>query len=158
MSTRSTVARRLPDGHWEGRYVHSDGYPSWNGEQVKKLIAMHGKDEVIKTLIDDYYGWSSIYDGQTDKLDSPGMQDGRFVAIKGYGVAYTTETGGLPGGLPQSKPEDWVRDTDDPDIFWLEFAYVIEEDGSVSAYRSVGDGWQEIPKDTSGEWLVEDGE
>ena len=50
MSTRSYIAKKLPNGKYKGVYHHSDGYPSWlglllwnyynNEEQLDRLIAL----------------------------------------------------------------------------------------------------------------------
>ena len=63
MSTRSIIARPLGDG-FEGRYCHSDGYPSGVGKHLHEQYhsAFGGDlDAMVKVLIEDEeIGWSSI--------------------------------------------------------------------------------------------------
>jgi len=63
MSTRSIIARPLGDG-FEGRYCHSDGYPSGVGAHLHEQFrtAFEGDlDAMVKVLIDDEeIGWSAI--------------------------------------------------------------------------------------------------
>lgn len=64
MSTRSIIARPLGDG-FEGRYCHSDGYPSGVGKHLHEQFhtAFGGDlDAMIATMIDgEEIGWSSIW-------------------------------------------------------------------------------------------------
>lgn len=39
MSTHCTISHILPDGTYEGIYVHSDGYPDWMGNMLKEHYA-----------------------------------------------------------------------------------------------------------------------
>lgn len=118
MSTNSTIAIRTGDT-WKGRYVHWDGDSV--GEDVKTLIARDGVEKVIETLVTgDHYGWSNINPDQQDSLPV-GYGDGRFVAVPGYGIAYTTEQG-------QSSPDQWVNTVGGH----IEYAHIIEADGTVT--------------------------
>lgn len=55
MSTRSWVARKLVDGSYLGIYIHSDGYPAWNG----RILLENYRDEAkVEALLD--LGWVSI--------------------------------------------------------------------------------------------------
>jgi len=126
MSTRSAVAR--PEGDsWKGRYVHSDGYPTWQLRQLRELIARDGVETVLKTIVDDNYGWSYLKPDESGPL-SAGHTDGRFKVVPGYGVAYTdTKISGMPGqdGQPyqQSTADDWI--TPDGDDSGTEWAYIL---------------------------------
>lgn len=124
MGTRSVVAARQEDGSWSGRYVHWDGYPEGVGQAVKEIVARHGREAAIKTLMVDNYGWSSVDGAEVQEL-GVGYDDGRFRAVPGYGVAYTTEQN-------QSHPEDWITSEDTGDS-WLEYVHIIELDGSVNS-------------------------
>ena len=63
MSTRSCIARAEGDG-WSGRYVHSDGYPTWRGAELWKLwhTVFDGDIEaMLHCLIDEHpAGWSHL--------------------------------------------------------------------------------------------------
>lgn len=61
MSTRSIVARTTGDS-WEGVYVHSDGYPTWQGHQLWQLVRSFQGDlpALMAFLCDGEHqsGWS----------------------------------------------------------------------------------------------------
>ena len=63
MSTRSIIARQVGDG-WEGRYHHSDGYPSGVGKALYDAYNGHFKQDISKMLsylIDEHpAGWSNL--------------------------------------------------------------------------------------------------
>lgn len=124
MGTRSVVAARQDDGSWSGRYVHWDGYPDGVGRAVKEIVARDGRERAIQVLMVENYGWSSV-DSQDQQVLGVGYDDGRFRAVPGYGIAYTTEQN-------QSHAEDWITDTDTGDS-WLEYVHIIEPDGSVTS-------------------------
>lgn len=137
MGTRSIVATRTGETSWKGRYIHWDGYPEGVGAAIVALINRDGREQVVKTLITDHYGWSNL--DLTVTADTPlglGHDDGRFVNVPGYGLAYTTEQG-------QSSPDDWHTEAD-PEDSWCEFAYVIEDDSTVTAYSNTGSAWELI--------------
>lgn len=123
MATRGAVAIRDKDGSTRGRYVHWDGQAL--EADVKHLIERDGVEKVIQTLIVDHYGWSHL-DSTLGADESPtlgtGYRDGRFKAIAGYGVAYTTHQ-------DQSRPDMWVEDLGD---MMTEYIVVIENDGSLT--------------------------
>lgn len=79
MSTRSMIARRNANGVIEGRYHHSDGYPSGLGRTLWALYHGHfAKDAgaMRKFLIDDHpAGWSTIvgFDSGCDFTQEPGF-------------------------------------------------------------------------------------
>lgn len=143
MGTRSVIATPGPDGGWKGRYVHWDGYPAGVGDALRAIIARDGVEKALKVLTEDHYGWSSV-DGRGGEL-SPGMRDGRFVVVEGYGVAYTTEQG-------QSSPDEWVTDDTFADS-WCEYVYVVLPDGRVTAFsRYYHDGKVALPVEPDGSW------
>jgi hypothetical protein len=63
MSTRSAIAR-WNDGKWIGVYVHSDGYPTWRGKELWRLLheGAGGDVEKLLTFLIDTHpnGWSSL--------------------------------------------------------------------------------------------------
>lgn len=131
MSTRCVLAVPHGDG-WRGRYSHCDGYPSAKVNELFELVARDGVEKVVKTLTEDYYGWSSVqpeHDGSP--LNRNHGHDERFQAVKGYGIAYTTVQG-------QSSPDHWI--THDGDDNWAEYAYVIAEK-CLTVYDRDGDKW-----------------
>lgn len=109
MSTNSTVGRKSDD---KGRYVHWDGYPSGVGVALVTLLKRDGYEKVMSTIVDEHYGWSSI-DCEGAELEEP-YNDGRFVAVPGYGMAYTTEQG-------QSSPDEYLRAGEE------EYGYLVDE-------------------------------
>lgn len=119
MGTRSVVARPTEDGGWKGRYIHWDGYPEGVGESLRLIIERDGLEAAARVLMDEHYGWSTVT-GATEVELPEYMDDGRFVAVPGYGVAYTTEQG-------QSSPDDWFTDKTIGDS-WCEWAYVLRDD------------------------------
>jgi hypothetical protein len=66
MSTRAIIARATNEtkGHFEGRYHHSDGYPTGLGATLQKLWLGHFEQDtgtMLKILLDDHpAGWSTI--------------------------------------------------------------------------------------------------
>jgi hypothetical protein len=134
MGTRSVVAVPL-DGGFQGRYVHWDGYPTGVGLALAHLVLRDGLDTVVRTITEDHYGWSNLdprqpYSGLPTML---GYDDGRFVAVEGYGVAYTEEQG-------QSAPDQWIRNTGDD--WGTEWAYVLNPD-HISIFENAV-GWTHV--------------
>jgi hypothetical protein len=118
MSTRSVVGTIDDAGTFRGRYVHSDGYPSWQGPALTRILARLDGDlpQMIRTVTTDWYGWSILDGAQEGRYDD--MLGERGARVPGFGVAYTTAQG-------QSEPDDWT--TFDPaggflDCF-IEWAY-----------------------------------
>jgi hypothetical protein len=110
MSTQCIVA--VPDGDsFRGRYVHSDGYPSWTGRFLRELVDRDGLNKVIATVVIDHpTGWSMIDPANTAAAD-PGT-----VVVPGYGIAYEDE--------PDQR--EWVT-PDDGEM--AEWAYVLAPSG-----------------------------
>lgn len=144
MSTRSAFGT-LENGHFRGRYIHSDGYPSYNGVMITRLLQRDGVERTLQVLTQDHYGWSSLIPDLPEltlelRADLPNIRydfenpahswsylqpgeiqgDGRFVGVPGYGIAYTTEEG-------QSDPNEWVEfSLGDTNNLWIEWAYAVE--------------------------------
>jgi catechol 2,3-dioxygenase-like lactoylglutathione lyase family enzyme len=92
MGTRSVVAVRHGDS-WRGRYVHWDGYPSGVGQALWEIgNTEQFRDDrapMFALLTQDHAGWSTITGEDSPKLGL-GYDDGRFVAVPGIGVGYTS--------------------------------------------------------------------
>lgn len=63
MSTRSQIAKLLPDGKVKSVYCHSDGYPEHNGDI---LLNHYNTDEKVDELI--ALGWLSFLDEHPNPL------------------------------------------------------------------------------------------
>lgn len=122
MGTRSAIAIRTEDGGFKGRYVHWDGYPSGVGVALRQIIERDGREQALKVLLEDHYGWSTVNGLEEQELGA-GYDDGRFVAVPGYGVAYTTVE-------DQSSPDDWITE---PGESWTEYIHIVEDDGTVTS-------------------------
>ena len=59
MSTHSAICELHGDAV-RGRYVHSDGYPTWMGATLWALVQRDGVEVVRQTVIHDHYGWSHL--------------------------------------------------------------------------------------------------
>jgi len=130
MGTRSIVA--LPEGAhgFKGRYIHWDGYPEGVGASLVEILKRDGGN-AVDVLIHENYGWSNLDPDKDDTL--PDMyQDGRFKAVPGYGVAYTTVEN-------QSSPDDW-HTRENAEESWCEWAYVIHPD-YIQVYANKGGKW-----------------
>lgn len=132
MGTRSVVAVPTANGGWRGRYVHWDGYPSGVGSALAKIVQRDGYETAVRTLTQDHYGWSSVNGEDAQELGL-GYTDGRFEAVPGYGIAYTTVEG-------QSSPDEWV--TSEGDHCGTEYAYVLHPDSVRVLERR--DGWVDL--------------
>ena len=138
MSTRSIVAVPYGDS-WRGRYVHSDGYPTYMAPTLVEMVRRDGLTKTTHTLTESFWGWSSLCSGQPDivgvtpdrdaEWGSPAYtaslfssapdQNGyysadRFLNVAGFGIAYLDE------------PDEWIR----PSLTgWCEWAYVLSPGG-----------------------------
>jgi hypothetical protein len=125
MSTRSIVAVwDTPAGdslQWKGRYVHSDGYPAWTGEQIRLIGRRDGAEVAARVLTQDRTEWSQLASGTTAADAVRGK-----VAVPGYGLAYSDASG------------HWY--TRDGDTGGCEWAYVIGRAG-VTPYQRLGGAW-----------------
>lgn len=134
MGTRSVVGVPNGDG-FRGRYVHWDGYPEGVGEAVAEIVRRDGADTAVRMITEHHYGWSTLTGAAAPALDASST-DGRFVAVPGYGIAYTTEQG-------QSSPDEWI-DNEDADA-WCEWAYAITPT-VIQVWANADDGWVRQPK------------
>lgn len=120
MSTRSVVYARTESGT-KGVYVHSDGYPEWALPALHGLIAKHGLDRTVTTLLGKPNGWSHLDPDKEDELPEL-YRDGRFEAVPGFGVQYTEV---------DNQGDTEYRTLENPG--WdIEFLYVIEPDGTIT--------------------------
>lgn len=149
MSTRSVIARPLGDG-FEGRYCHSDGYPSGVGAHLHEQYrtAFGGDlDAMTKTLIDDEgVGWSAICGYDLSKppcwVDTYGEGNGVPIPddLKDE-RGYVTDYGALYERFgPQSythrgetaQGDQMIRWTGNGEDMWgTEWAYVLSPMGLV---------------------------
>lgn len=158
MSTRSLIGGDTDRGTIMV-YVHSDGYPDghWGKiETLRRLIAAHGIDRVMATLLQTTSGWSS-FDGDTDDGLSKAYDDGRFELVPGFGVRYTlTEMeprwpGGQPyvqGNTSYATPADFTGDADN---WWdVAYIYVVSADGKQVRYceNDSRQAWDDKPWQT----------
>jgi hypothetical protein len=119
MSTRSLIGAETDSGI-RLVYVHSDGYPDgqWGKVQtLQRLIATHGIDRVVSTLLHTPAGWSS-FDGNPTGEMYPTDPD-RFELVAGFGVRYIGEQGNEHYATPEDAHEYW--DT--------EYVYVLNPQG-----------------------------
>jgi hypothetical protein len=114
MGTRSAVCEPHGDSY-RGRYVHWDGYPTGVGARLIELVQRDGIEKVRQTIIHDHYGWSSLHQQEL----SPSYQDGRFVVVPDYGVAYVAEAG-------QVSEDEWITPGAD---YGTEWRYILADDG-----------------------------
>lgn len=77
MATRGTIAFGTDTDHWQGRYHHSDSYPSGLGRTLYHLYNSHFErnlDAMKRVLFDEHpAGWSNIVD--TDFTQPPMWTD-----------------------------------------------------------------------------------
>ena len=91
MSTRSVVARPVGDG-FSGRYVHWNGYPTYQGATLWQMAKVEFKGDVealLKALIDQGGAWSALGDEQTWTAYAkkhPPMPGEKQRWVKGLGV------------------------------------------------------------------------
>lgn len=127
MATRSVVAIPAGDG-WIGRYVHWDGSPGSRVPLLLELVARDGIDKVRQTIVSDHYGWSHLHPEQGPEIAESWYQDGRFIAVPGYGLAYTRE---------QAGGDEMMTDTTS-DPVWIEYVYVLGPH-SITVLHGSGD-------------------
>jgi len=128
MGTNSIIAVR-EDGEVRGRYVHWDGYPSYMGVELVKLVERDGLERVIEVLTGEHYGWSSISSEETGPMPDFYTAD-RFELVPHYGVAYTHE----------EQSDEWLGPFDSENS-WAEYAYVLTPMG-LEVYEQTVDGWK----------------
>ena len=134
MSTRSIIGYVEGDG-FVGRYCHWDGYPSWMGSQLWKIIHRDGIKEALLILCEENYGWSSIHADKREVIIEDGeiLDNVRF----GYGTAYI-----------DSSEDEWITyaGKNDEDYWMTEWAYAFSpERDTMSIFYYLGlHGWRLI--------------
>lgn len=146
MATRSILARPVGDG-WEGRYHHSDGYPSTMGPLLRR-VREHFKGNVeamLRFVIDEHPAGWSVLDG--DLSLTPGyVEDISTLPVYPEGTTITGHDGAqhdMTGMINyracrprcfchgDRAEEEWLfKATDGPDNFGgAQWVYVISERG-----------------------------
>lgn len=145
MGTRSIVYARTESGI-KGVYVHWDGYPEGRLPVLSALIGRDGVSKVVCTLLGRPSGWSHL-SPQYDSLRSF-EQDGRFEAVPGYGVQYTDTEFPDPfndGTMMRQGNESYSDTSPESRHLWIEWLYVIEQDGSISYAENLpGTKWEAL--------------
>lgn len=146
MGTRSIVAARFAEG-LKGVYVHWDGYPDGRLPVLKALIERDGVETVIKTILGKPSGWSSLSQHQEPDDLGFGMDDGRFLAIPGYGVQYNDQPvkasySSTP--VVQGNEQYWTPDEHTADEVFIEYIYIIERDGTIKWAESMKVGYDDL--------------
>lgn len=130
MSTRSVVFAHTESG-MKGVYVHWDGYPEGRLPALHSIIQRDGVSKAVITILGKPSGWSHLSPEQDGNLGRM-YDDGRFIAVPGYGIQYNdqpVEHWGkevVQGDLEYRTPESVMGDV------FIEFVYIIEQDGSIS--------------------------
>lgn len=146
MGTRSIVYARTESGI-KGVYVHWDGYPEGRLPVLSALIGRDGVSKVVCTLLGRPSGWSHLKPSQDETLRDY-ESDGRFEAVPGYGVQYTDTEFPDPlkeGQLTRQGAETYSDTSPESRHLWIEWLYVIEEDGSISYAENLpGTKWDAL--------------
>jgi hypothetical protein len=131
MSTASVVAVQNGNG-WKGRYVHWNGYPTWQAAQLLALLKRDGYEKVAKTIVTGRtYGWSVIDPSKTEP--DPLLGD-RAKLVKGYGIAYTAKQ--------DITAKDWVTSENVGEWIGISWVYVLLKDAVlVARRRDPSRGW-----------------
>ena len=120
MSTRAVIARPKGD-EWEGRYHHSDGYPTGLGATLWALVKESGVEWAQRTLLDEHTGWSTI--NGADWAQSPGYGQKGAPACYCHGM--------------RSEEGWWIDPSSDTDTEWC---YVLGALG-MTVYARTRGGW-----------------
>lgn len=127
MGTQGIVGVATETGGFRGRYVHWDG--DTLGARLAEIVERDGIETAIRTLTVEHFGWSTV-NGQAEQELDASRSGGRFAAVPGYGVAYTTAEG-------QGDPEEWYTERD---TGAAAYAYGIIA-GQVRVWEDDGDRW-----------------
>jgi len=146
MSTRSIIARtREQEGHFAGRYVHSDGMPTSMGAFLWSLLRSHFQNDLGKMLaylIDAPHavcGWSAIFDKDFNLRPGYTWQK---AAEKGGGFDVYSKTDDYrrPQCFSGRKGEEaWLlteKDLGNTDCEWL---YVFDETNQKLFVRDISE-------------------
>ena len=126
MSTRAAIGRVAGDG-FEGRYHHSDGYPTWLGKHfTERARTAPDLAAFLAYIVDEHRaGWSSLG-------ISTEYRDGGFVAVTPYDRCYCHWEG-------REEPNEGEPITE-CDLF-IEWAYAIDaERRTLGVWASVNNG------------------
>jgi hypothetical protein len=123
MSTHAIIAAVFDDGT-RGVYVHHDGHPQARISGLAELIARDGVEKVRYTICGNPFGWSEIGTAPSQQTLRPGMRDGRFAVVDGYGISYTRTDNPGRFWTPEEGDQDWD----------VSYVYTIHPDGTVD-YR-----------------------
>lgn len=129
MSTRSIVFARTESG-LKGVYVHWDGYPQGRLPVLHEMIRRDGVSKTVSTIVASPSGWSHLNPLQGSELE-PMYDDGRFIAVPGYGVKYNDQPVEFHGREIIQGDTEYRTPEMSQDVF-IEFMYVIEEDGTIT--------------------------
>lgn len=126
MSTRCWIGAETESGI-KAVYVHSDGYPGvapGNPDPcgvvpvLRELVATHGLDKVVATLLQSPNPWDTFSDW-TPKPEYTWYFTGDYDIIPGFGVRMNPST-------------EWHYFTTEDRIAWdVEYVYVIQLDGTL---------------------------
>ena len=137
MSTHSIVGIPYGDG-FRGRYVHCDGYPSYQARVLEELVQRDGRDQVVKALTYENYGWSHLDPTYGPDIDHEMYRDGRFRAVAGYGLAYTDTVLDFGGRKYQQTNEAEWWPNDNGDYCYAEWAYILTPQGRMGVFAIDG--------------------
>lgn len=112
MGTRSVIAATPADAA-RGRYVHWDGYPTGVGQALLNIVRRDGLDKAREVLTREHFGWSSVT-GEGSDLAATTTDDGRFVIVPGYGLAYSHD----------EHKDAWAQS-----VHSEEWGYILGDDG-----------------------------
>lgn len=95
------------------------------------LIERDGVSRVVSTILGKPSGWSNLNPFQDAELGQM-YSDGRFIAVHGYGIQYNDQpVEKLGETVVQADTEYWTPESVSGDC-WIDYVYIIEEDGTVS--------------------------
>lgn len=111
MSTNAYIGRPSDNGG-EGRYLHSDGYPTHALVVLADLIMRYGAAMVTDVIVDTG-DWSTLEGDKTKRY--PWHNAERFILVPGYGIAN----------------RDWSKPMEGATGEHYEWTYVIHSDGRI---------------------------
>jgi hypothetical protein len=112
MSTNAYIGRPSLNGRGEGRYLHSDGYPTHTLVKLAEMIKRDGVETTLDVIIQTG-DWSTIEADRTRRF--PWHDGASYVLIPGYGVAFRTWSEPMDGETGES----------------YEWAYIVHDDGRI---------------------------
>jgi hypothetical protein len=125
MGTRSVVGVPYGDG-FRGRYCHWDGYPTYNGVHLWRMIQRDGIEKVVNTIVFDNYQWSSLDHCKNNVV----LNNGETLknVVRGYGSIYTDVT-----------EDDWITYTGNAsdDLWCTEWAYILDVNSKTMSIMKI---------------------